>query len=126
MKTFIYILVCPLDGLVKYVGKANDPVKRLKDHMLDFRCMDLNKAMWIRKLRSLKKKPEMVIVDEVDSFDWKFWEEAYCAYFKFLGYTLFNSRSRNGLTYANSKTFKKGNIPWNKDRWMPSKKRPNV
>ena len=113
LTTFIYILICPMDGLVKYVGKSNNPEKRTKDHCLDFRCMDGNKAQWILTLRKEKKKPIMVIVDEVSSFDWKFWEEFYCQYFKSLGYKLYNKRSRNGLTFANSKTFKKGNVPWN-------------
>lgn len=114
MTTFIYILICPVDGLIKYVGKSNNPQKRLKDHLLDFRCMDLNKAMWLRELRSKKLKPILVVVDEVDSFDWKDEEQQWCEHFKSLGFTLFNVRSRNGLTYANSKTFKPGNIPWNK------------
>jgi len=122
MTTYIYILVCPLDGLVKYVGKANNPDKRLKDHMLDFRCMDLKKATWIMQLKKLKKKPELIVVDEVESFEWKYWEHFWSIYFKSLGYTLFNTRTRNGLTYANSKTFRPGNIPWNKDRWKPVKK----
>lgn len=114
MTTFIYILICPLDGDIKYVGKANNPEKRLKDHMLDFRCMDLHKAQWIRLLRSHKKKPIMFIVDEVSSFEWKFYEEWWCEHFKSLGCQLFNKRSRNGLTFSNSKTYKPGNIPWNK------------
>lgn len=112
--TFIYILICPIDGLVKYVGKSNNPTKRLKDHLLDFRCMDFHKATWIRQLRAAKKKPELIVIDEVSLFDWKFWEQWWCMYYKSLGFTLFNVRSRNGLTYANSKTFKPGNIPWNK------------
>lgn len=114
--TFIYILICPLDGLVKYVGKSNNPEKRLKDHLLDFRCMDLNKAMWLRSLRAKKLKPELVVIDEVDILQWKYWEHFWCGYYKSLGFKLFNSRSRNGLTFANSKTFKPGNIPWNKKK----------
>ena len=114
--TFIYILICPLDGLVKYVGKSNNPEKRLKDHLLDFRCMDLNKAMWIRQLRALKLKPRMEVIDEVDADNWKNKEQYWCEYFKGYGYELFNTRSRNGLTYANSKTFKPGNVPWNKKK----------
>lgn len=74
--TFIYCLICPVDGLLRYVGKANNPAKRLKDHCLDFRCMDGNKASWILTLRRRGLKPEMMIVDEVEIFDWKFWEEA--------------------------------------------------
>lgn len=103
-----------MDGLIKYVGKSNNPHKRAKDHLLDFRNMDLNKSLWITKLKQEKKKPELVIVDEVDLFDWKYWEEWWCCYFKSLGFKLYNVRSRNGLTYANSKTFKPGNVPWNK------------
>lgn len=113
MTTFIYVLICPLDGKIKYVGKSNNPEKRLKDHCLDFRCMDIHKAMWIRQLKGKGIKPELVIVDEVPVFDWKFWEEFYCYYFKSLGFKLFNTRSRNGLTYANHKSFKPGNKPWN-------------
>lgn len=113
MTTFIYILICPMDGFVKYVGKSNNPEKRLKDHLLDFRCMDLHKAMWLKELRTKKIKPRLEVIDEVDSFEWKEKESFWCKYFKGYGYTLFNSRSKNGLTFANSKTFKKGNIPWN-------------
>ena len=116
MTTKIYALICPMDGEVKYIGKSNNPEKRLKDHLLDFRCMDLHKAQWVRLLKAQKKRPILVVLDEVDLFDWKFWEEWWCSYFKSLGFTLFNKRSRNGLTYANSQTFKKGNIPWNKAR----------
>lgn len=116
INTYIYILICPIDGLVKYVGKSNNPDKRLKDHFLDFRNMDMNKALWIVTLRQQKKRPEMVIVDEVDLFEWKYWEAWWCAYFKSLGYKLYNKRSRNGLTFSNSKTFRPGNIPWNKGK----------
>lgn len=116
MTTYIYILICPMDGLIKYVGKSNNPIRRVKDHLLDFRNMDLNKSLWITKLKQQKKKPEMVIIDEVDSFDWKFWEDWWCCYFKSMGFKLYNKRSRNGLTYSNSKTFRPGNIPWNKGK----------
>lgn len=111
--TKIYVLICPLDGDIKYVGKSNNPDKRLKDHLLDFRCMDLHKAKWLRLLKDQKQKPILVVIDEVGMWDWKFWEEWWCTYIKSLGYTLFNKRSKNGLTYANSKTFKPGNRPWN-------------
>lgn len=116
MTTFIYILICPIDGLVKYVGKSNNPNKRVKDHVLDFRNMDYNKSLWITSLKQKKLRPELVIVDEVPIFDWKYWEYFWCQYFKSLGFKLYNTRSRNGLTYSNSKTFKPGNIPWNKGK----------
>lgn len=117
MTTKIYILICPIDGKVKYVGKSNDPFRRAKDHMIDLRGMDFNKASWILRLKQQKMKPIVEVVDDVPLFDWKFWEGFWIDYFKSLGYTLFNTRrSGNGLTYATHQTFKKGNTPWNKRR----------
>lgn len=115
MTTFIYMLICPISNDAKYIGKANNPERRLKDHMYDFRDMDLNKALWIRTLKAQKNKPILCILDEVPISNWSFWEEFYISYFKSIGCILFNKRSGgNGLTYANSQTFKQGNIPWNK------------
>lgn len=111
--TFIYILLCPMNGLVKYCGKSNDPVKRLKDHCLDFRCMDQGMENWIKKILEKGLRPKMIIVDEPEIADWKDMEMFWCEYLKELGFKLFNKRSRNGLTYANSKTFKPGNKPHN-------------
>ena len=31
-KTYIYSLVCPLDGKVKYIGKSNNPYLRFSKH----------------------------------------------------------------------------------------------
>lgn len=111
--TFIYILICPMNGRVKYCGKSNNPVKRLKDHCLDFRCMDEGMEKWIKKVLSKGLKPKLIIVDEICVEDWKDMEMFWCEYLRSLGFKLFNKRSRNGLTYANSKTFKPGNRPWN-------------
>lgn len=116
MTTFIYLLICPIDGRVKYVGKANNPLQRLRDHVRDFRCMDARKANWIRRLRAEGRRPEVLVLEEVAIADWKFWEEWWCQYWKGMGFELFNKRSRNGLTYANSRTFKPGHVPWNKGK----------
>lgn len=115
MTTKIYALVCPIDGQIKYIGKSNDPVRRVKDHMLDVRDMDVHKALWVRTLKAKKLKPELLILDEVEIGEWQYWEEFYIGYYKSLGASLFNKRSGgNGLTFASSQTFKKGNVPWNK------------
>ena len=94
--TYIYALICPLDGMLKYIGKANNPEKRVLDHMQDMRGIVYEKAMWIKKLK------------------WQNAEEFWISYFKVIGCNLFNKRSGNGLTFANHQTFRKGHIPWNR------------
>lgn len=116
MTTFIYGLICPMDNQLKYVGKANNPTARLKDHMWDMRGVSLEKAQWILNIKKAKLKPHLEILDEVDIEKWKFWEEFYIHYFKSLGFPLFNHRAGNGLTFSNKQTFKPGNIPWNKKK----------
>lgn len=114
IKTVIYALECPLENQIKYIGKSNDPVRRLKDHMCDFR-QELKKATWIRKLKHDGKKPILVVLDEIELSKWKFWEQWYIEYFKSIGIPLLNyNKGGNGLGVGNHKTFKKGNIPHNK------------
>lgn len=116
MQTAIYILICPIDGHVKYVGKSNDPVRRLKDHMLDFRVRlgEFRKVKWLSDLHKKNMKPQIQVVDVVDTTEWKYWEKWWIQYMRSLGFSLFNDkRGGNGLTMGNNQTFKKGNVPWN-------------
>lgn len=116
MKTYIYILICPLTKQVRYVGKSNDPKRRLRDHMIDFRTRlgEFAKTTWLLELYRRDLKPEMEVVDTIPIGDWKYWEQFWIEYFKSIGCKLVNSgKGGNGLSVANSQTFKKGNIPWN-------------
>lgn len=114
MNTFIYALFCPIDGQLKYIGKSNQPKRRLKDHMLDVKDMPVAKLLWVDEMKKRKLKPIMEILDEVSMYEWQYWESWWIEYFKSLGINLINKRSGNGLSFANSQTYKKGNIPWNK------------
>lgn len=73
MTTNIYILICPLTQEIKYIGKANNPKRRVKDHMLDFRSRlgEFKKTKWLRELFVAGLKPEMEIIDIVDMETWK-------------------------------------------------------
>lgn len=110
MITYIYGLFCPLDGQLKYVGKGNNPERRLKDHMTDFRGCEYEKALWIRKLKAQKLKPEMFVVEECHIDEWKENEAFWIEYFKSLGINLLNKHSGgNGLSVADHGSFKQGN-----------------
>lgn len=117
MTTYIYILICPIDHEIKYVGKANDPKRRLRDHYTDFRARlcEFKRAKWLRDLFEANLKPEMEIIDEIEMDKWKYWETWWIQYFKSIGCKLLNSASGgNGLTTASATSFQKGNTPWNK------------
>jgi hypothetical protein len=115
MITFIYGLVCPISNEIRYIGKSNDPQRRLKDHLIDFRGVELGKAMWIRDLKMKNLKPELLILDEINIEDWEYWEKFYISYFRGIGANILNTKpGGNGLSIANHMTFKKGQHPWNK------------
>lgn len=104
---------------VKYVGKANDPKRRGKDHMIDFRTRlgEFRKVKWLSELKVRKLKPEMEVVDTVDMEHWKYWEQWWIEYLKSIGCDLLNyNKGGQGLSVGNEQTFKKGNIPWNLGR----------
>lgn len=85
--------------------------------MIDFRTRlgEFAKTTWLLELYRQNKKPEMEIVDTVKMEDWKYWESWWIEYFKSIGCKLVNSgKGGNGLSVANSQSFKKNNIPWNK------------
>lgn len=114
--TYIYCLICPITHKIRYIGKANNPQRRAKDHMLDIRDMPTDKALWVGEMRKHKLKPILEILDEVVIEQWQFWEEFYIGYFKSLGIELLNKRAGNGLTFKNHQTFKKGQVPHNKNK----------
>lgn len=55
------------DGCVRYVGKAIDPDKRLKQHL----CSRANTpvARWVRKLRLDGKRPEMRVIEWTNEWE---------------------------------------------------------
>lgn len=86
--TFIYFLRDPKNPIKGYVGKANDPKDRLKDHLKDNKpCYRTN---WIRALKFEGLKPQLEILDEVPYDAWEFWEREYIRIFRAIGFHLTN------------------------------------
>lgn len=81
----IYALVDAVSGETRYIGKANNPEKRLKSHMRDSIRRDTPVYRWIRK----NGPPKMVVLIQ-DSDNWVEDETRIIAQYKKDGANLLN------------------------------------
>lgn len=90
--TFIYRLVDPRDNNKCYVGKANNPLKRLLEgHLLPSNLKKrTRKNSWVKSLLKLGLRPKLEIIDEVNYNEWQFWEQHYISLYKSWGFNLTN------------------------------------
>jgi hypothetical protein len=90
--TFIYTLIDPITYLIRYVGKADNPQKRLERHLRDLRHhkAKTHKENWIYSLTQKEQMPIVKIIAEVDEKYWKFWEIHYISLYRSLGFDLTN------------------------------------
>lgn len=63
---YIYILVCPIDNVVRYVGSSKNPKIRFKQHIKDAQHNRTKKQKWILNLKSRMDLPIMRIVNKCD------------------------------------------------------------
>lgn len=73
----IYGLVDPLTQEVRYIGKANNPQKRYKEHLRSRRSTPV--YQWVR---SLAKPPEMVVLASCLTSDWQTVEKQVIAQYR--------------------------------------------
>lgn len=114
---FIYTLSDPRSNQIRYVGKANNPWNRYTNHFNSARDKNTHKRNWINSLRKDGLRPELIIIDEVSKNEWRYWEKFYISLFKTWGFSLLNyTEGGDGVTFGNSGSWKKGNIPHNKGK----------
>lgn len=105
---YIYILICPIENKVKYIGRTIKPEIRLKAHLT---CSDGSpeKRNWIKKLKRKKLKPIMEIVDSTFGLDMdaENLESEIIEEYNNLGHVLINAKKnkanpnpRRGITKA--------------------------
>jgi len=87
---FIYALKEPDTGEIRYIGKSDNPERRLKSHLSSAKKAQSHRAYWIRSLQSLGKVPLLEILDEVLYEHWQAWEAAYIEFFRESGCKLVN------------------------------------
>lgn len=105
--TFIYALKDPRTNIIRYIGKANEPYKRYKNHLNKCRDKNTHKRNWINSLREEKLKPVLEILEEVSIDKWKDYERMYIK--KYIDCDLMNyTDGGDGATFANKTSFKKG------------------
>lgn len=81
MKTYIYGLIDPNTKIIRYIGKSDCPKTRLANHIQTSKKSKTHKSNWINSLIKYKKKPELIILEEVDYNNWeereKYWIKKY-------------------------------------------------
>lgn len=86
--TFIYLLL--ENETPMYVGKSNNPLKRIGYHLKESKNNKTLKEQWIYSLLQRKQVPELFILDEVKECDWQFFEQYWISVFKTWGFNLLN------------------------------------
>lgn len=69
MKNFIYELIDPETNRVRYIGKTNNPIKRLRDHINECKKYGFwtPKNKWILSLIDKGLKPIMNVIEETEN-----------------------------------------------------------
>jgi hypothetical protein len=91
--TFIYALIDPRDGRIRYVGKANNPQVRLRNHVKESRNGHSDhKARWVRLLLREGLYPKLSILEECSVSVWKERECYWIARLRSEGCNLVNAK----------------------------------
>ena len=85
----IYMLVCPLDGNLKYIGRTNQFLfDRLEQHMSykpkKINIFNIRKYNWIQDLKSKGLKPKIYKVFRCNEKHVEHFEKIYCFYAKYI------------------------------------------
>lgn len=86
--TFIYTL-SDISG-IRYIGKADKPFDRLKDHLKESKKKRTRKEKWIYSLLQKGELPKLEILDEVSYNDWGFFEKYWISQFKAWNFSIIN------------------------------------
>lgn len=86
----IYVLTDPRTGQPRYVGKTDNPKRRLAFHLRDKDVC--HRTNWIKELVSLGLKPTLDIIETVaPDASWEDRERYWIAQYRLMGYNLTNS-----------------------------------
>lgn len=89
--TFIYARLEPDTDEIRYIGKANDPEKRLLCHISESKRFHTYCSNWINSIVARGLAPRTEIIAEVPLDEWPFWEQHFIKYFRDAGFDLVNA-----------------------------------
>ena len=89
MKTYIYALENPINNEIRYVGKTNNPERRLHYHWTVGYKKNNKTGNWLKSLKKKKLKPVMFVIDTTDK-EWEWLERYWISQFKTWGFKLTN------------------------------------
>lgn len=104
MKTYIYGLKDPRDNQIYYIGKSNNPKKRLKEHLED-KHTNPHKRAWIEDLVSCNLIPKLEILEKVDINNWGDIERDWITRGRNNGYPLTNITDGGGASSFGSSNY---------------------
>src|SRR5689334_24486748 len=89
--TFIYVQKDKTTDEIRYVGKTDDPKRRLKGHNSQWKRTKTHKDRWIAQLRAQGLSPIMQIIEEVPFEKWEDRECYWIEYYRTIGCPLTNT-----------------------------------
>lgn len=95
----IYALTDPRDNTVRYVGKSNDPKRRLSEHIA-------SNLPWIVELKTAGLAPMMRILDRAGFDEWDRAEQYWIAFYSRHGRLLNTEVGGRGYIHAHRKRVK--------------------
>lgn len=89
---YIYALLDPDDGEIRYIGKTVNPTRRYYAHV-GRKDVGVHRVNWVNSLLDKGKKPVMEIVEITDEENWESREKHYISIAMSIGYRLTNMES---------------------------------
>ena len=94
MEIFIYALSNPITNEIRYIGKTNNPKRRLYSHIEEAKRLNGIKSRrslnWIKSLLNQNLKPKLDIIQICDKNNWEYYEKYWIKYYKDLNFDLCN------------------------------------
>jgi len=86
--SFVYVLLDPRDGSVRYVGQTTDPKSRAVSHRRNQPSGNPHMDSWKAQLKSVGLAPRFLVVDSAPTERLDFMERRWIAYYRSLGVLL--------------------------------------
>lgn len=125
-KAYIYGLFDPITNACRYVGKTNNPKKRLQGHLSNAKTRRTPVALWMKDLLVHGYHPRIVVLHECHHENWAEWEIDYITRYRASGCDLLNLAPGGEQPYCDYETrAKNGRANAIKRDSTPFKKRVN-